>query len=733
VQGEGGIYAQDTAGVSDAPFRVEGFFSESGIQDMGTLQWIGGQRLNANNHNLSEHTYEIGDLNNPKTPKPWDDYYLGDWIWGRTKSVKEALRIAQITLSESDDGTRSGSVVLGDLIEEKALRLNQKIDRVEQSIVNRNSSGGNISTLDATTPKAPTNMVVTTDSYQDTNGTTRALLLISWTQVTQNTDNTPYTDAGGYRLQWKRTADGGWGEDWTTTPDAFQTTISGLPLGVSVDVRLRAYDLSGHLSTWVQQTVVTSKDTVPPNAPSAPTVDTTKFAGVARIIWDGLDYLGAPMPPDFAAIEVHVDNVAGFAVTDANRTDIVPIGGGISVYAGDMGVQRYVKLVAVDRAGNKSAPSAEVAFTIRKLVDTDAIDAFVTNRLLGPQVVDTANIKDLAVGTAQMKDLAVVNAKIGTLAVNDANIASMSVGKLAAGTLSADITVSARIKTADTGARTEINSTGLHVFNASNQEVLTAAVVGGTPTILVQGTFQTATSGSRVVITPSGTYANSILFYTGAGGETGPSQVIGSTTFFGAGLVLTSPTVTGTNGGNAMQVILLPGGVSNPMGTALVLGTIQVNTLNASAMGLLINAAAGQNVSLARGVDSGSTIIFNVNNAGRVQGWGTYVDLSASNQVLKKNIDTKPYPDALDRVRKITPARFQYKKGPQNKHLGFLAENVQALVPEAVVDISEVSDDKERTSTIVERPLIALTMAAVQQMAEELDALKARVKELEGV
>jgi hypothetical protein len=99
-------------------------------------------------------------------------------------------------------------------------------------------------------------------------------------------------------------------------------------------------------------------------------------------------------------------------------------------------------------------------------------------------------------GSAFIADLSVLNAKIANLAVNDAKISALSVGKLTAGTLSADMTVSARIKTANTGARVELNSAGLQAFNSGGSQ--TVDVAASTGAVTITGNFKTAFTGIRL-------------------------------------------------------------------------------------------------------------------------------------------------------------------------------------------------------------------------------------------
>ncbi len=101
---------------------------------------------------------------------------------------------------------------------------------------------------------------------------------------------------------------------------------------------------------------------------------------------------------------------------------------------------------------------------------------------------DNAAVRHV-VGTANIANASINNAKIANLAVDDAKIGSVSAGKITVGSLVADVTVAARIKTANTGARVELNSSGFQAFNSSGVKTVDIAAATGSATFT--GTFQT--------------------------------------------------------------------------------------------------------------------------------------------------------------------------------------------------------------------------------------------------
>jgi hypothetical protein len=120
-------------------------------------------------------------------------------------------------------------------------------------------------------------------------------------------------------------------------------------------------------------------------------------------------------------------------------------------------------------------------------------------------------------GSAFIADASILNAKIANLAVDNAKIANVAIGKLTAGSLSADMTVSARIKTADTGARVELNSSGLQAFNSGGAQTVDIASATGNATFT--GTFQTdfdSATNPHIKMTNSGD-RTTIWFYDNSG------------------------------------------------------------------------------------------------------------------------------------------------------------------------------------------------------------------------
>lgn len=304
-----------------------------------------------------------------------------------------------------------------------------------------------VTNLDHLPPAYPTGLTVSGLDTIDGNGNHVEYLNFSWNPVTKNSDNSPCVDLDHYEVQYRLGTN-----SWVSAgnlPASMTATQSGpLPPGAAFTWQVRAVDKAGNGSNWSSQSATTPGVPAPTiNPPSAPTVDTTAFPLTGRITWDGHDSSGASYPNNLQHIEVHVSTVSGFTPSTATLYDQMRDAGLSPVTGLTPGTTYYTRFVAVDTAGFKSGPSIQTSF-----VPTQ---------------------------------------------VQDGQIAAMSISKLLAASLTADMTVSARIKTADTGARVELNSAGVKCYDASSNLVVdinssgtatfSGAVSGGTMDVPAQG------------------------------------------------------------------------------------------------------------------------------------------------------------------------------------------------------------------------------------------------------
>ncbi|GGW15741.1 hypothetical protein GCM10018980_51950 [Streptomyces capoamus] len=338
-------------------------------------------------------------------------------------------------------------------------------------------------------------------AYLDSRGVTRARVVLSW-NAPNNTDGSTIRDGDHYEIRyavdtdmiypasWASVAQIRWQDmqiwrqpfaaptaKWQTMVAPWDSTtaqLQDLSPGIGYDVQIRAVDKAGNRGAWSGTTTfVASTDNIPPSTPAPPSV-----AG-SRIAVQVTHQLGKSsggtfnLESDLDHLEVHVSYEPTFT------PDATTLMGKVAATAGMMQAQipvvhtvqveetsaRYVRVVAVDRTGNKSGPS------------------------------------DAATATA--------------LLIDDAHISDLTVSKVTAGTINADWVVGARIKTADSGPRVELNSAGVQAYNAAGTQTVNIASADGS--VAIVGQLMSGTAGRRLIINPTAGLTPEIRLYATTG------------------------------------------------------------------------------------------------------------------------------------------------------------------------------------------------------------------------
>jgi hypothetical protein len=344
-------------------------------------------------------------------------------------------------------------------------------------------------------PNAPAFTLPFTQSvYQSANsGITKAQVQVVWTRPT-NTDGSAIIDGDHYEIQYRTGATpifpathaqmasythlqlhaGTNAEPITYTPGPWQTAyvqwdstqflIQELTPGVPYDIQIRAVDngTPPNSSVWSATTTIqTVGDTIAPSVPAPPAVASSRIAVQITHTLGKSSGGTYNLEADLHHFEVHAQYEPTFTPDDTTRIGKLIANNGMIIAqipaVGTFQVEStnalYIKVVAVDEAGNKSNPSTAVQAT--------------------------------------------------ALLIDNAHISDLTVTKVTAGTITADWFVGARIKTADTGARVELNSSGLQAYNGSGTQ--TVSISGADGSAVLTGTVQSGVgTGNRVILNPSG-------------------------------------------------------------------------------------------------------------------------------------------------------------------------------------------------------------------------------------
>tara|TARA_R110002072_G_C7648330_1_gene508482 strand:- start:140 stop:589 length:450 start_codon:yes stop_codon:yes gene_type:complete len=127
---------------------------------------------------------------------------------------------------------------------------------------------------------------------------------------------------------------------------------------------------------------------------------------------------------------------------------------------------------------------------------------------------------------------------------------------------------------------------------------------------------------------------------------------------------------------------------------------------------------------------SGRTMVVTrgTNNAFLMNGGSGYVTFygghgNSSDRLLKKNIEDSNY--GLEAVNNLKPRRFFWKDETvsKQKQIGFIAQEVEEVLPESVRGY-------EGDKSIIDNSLISVLTKAIQELSQEVTALKAEVESL---
>ncbi|MFI1166571.1 hypothetical protein ACH4UM_23945 [Streptomyces sp. NPDC020801] len=359
---------------------------------------------------------------------------------------------------------------------------------------------------DTSTPGLPTFITPFAGSaYLDSRGFTRARVVLSW-NAPNNVDGSTVLDGDHFEIRyaidtdmiypasWSQVSQVRWQDlqlwrqpfaaptgKWQTMVVNWDTTtaqLQDLSPGIGYDVQIRGVDKAGNVGAWSPTTTfVASADNIPPSTPAPPSVAGSRIA-VQITHTLGVSSGGTfNLESDLDHLEIHVSYEPTFTPDSTTLRGKAPANAGmiqaqipvVFTVQIEETTTRYVRVVAVDKTGNKSGPS------------------------------------DSATATA--------------LLIDDAHISDLTVSKVTAGTINADWIVGARIKTADTGPRVELNSSGMQAYNAAGTQTVNIASADGSVSIV--GQLLSGTTGKRLEINPTSTFLPELRFYANNGTDYG--------------------------------------------------------------------------------------------------------------------------------------------------------------------------------------------------------------------
>jgi hypothetical protein len=200
-----------------------------------------------------------------------------------------------------------------------------------------------------------------------------------------------------------------------------------------------------------------------------------------------------------------------------------------------------------------------------------------------------------------------------------------------------------------------------------------------------------------------------------------PGRIVFLTTADGSATPTERMRISNTGAMFINTTSLLGGG--NPQlnvngGTSTTLANSAISTLK----GTTSNAS---HINFANGTGAG-TIVGTISTSGSTTSYGTTSDYR-----LKENV--KPMQNAIEKINKINPVTYTWKRdGSQGQ--GFIAHELQAVIPEAVNGLKDAIDDEGNAvyQTMDASFIIATLLKAVQEQQQIIESLQTRIELLES-
>ena len=255
------------------------------------------------------------------------------------------------------------------------------------------------------------------------------------------------------------------------------------------------------------------------------------------------------------------------------------------------------------------------------------------------------------------------------------------------------------------------NSNNSLLFTANNSTRMTIDSDGNV------GIGQSPVSGARLTL-GTGAVANEILSFSPASGGNGEIRSTTSTGTF---------TFTNSNGATELMRITSVGELLKGIQTAAGQGTLAA--FNSSEMGNGYINLCRDDTATIKQIRFGK----NGSEVGSISTTGSATAFNTSSDYrLKENVVSMT--GALKRVSQLKPSRFNFIADADKTVDGFLAHEVQDIVPEAITGEKDGVDEKgnPKYQGIDQSKLVPLLVGAIKELKADNDILKSRIETLEN-
>ena len=365
---------------------------------------------------------------------------------------------------------------------------------------------------DGDPPAAPTNLSVSSDIKFFQTATPVVEVTVGWTAPTTNESGSQLTDLLGYAIKYRSSPSNPW-----KVLDIPFTAGTSYVFDAAADFQpntlyyfeVYAYDSGNLYSEALTGTHTTASAPSTNIATIRPTpIAADVYLGTITLTWDGdvEDATNTPQtkPDGLVYLDLHVSTSNGFTPSSATLlASISAVAGNKYVYADvTYGNSYYFRGVLRDASGTSSAASRQTTAQAQSLVDVSAIQG----------IIEAANITPGTIVTGE--DIIGINITGDLIRGNEinANIIkanSITADQINAGSIGAALVQADSIRTAASGARVALNSSGIYGYNSSNG--VTFRVLASTGAVFIADGVQIggyATDGELGTVSTTATTAN---------------------------------------------------------------------------------------------------------------------------------------------------------------------------------------------------------------------------------
>lgn len=227
--------------------------------------------------------------------------------------------------------------------------------------------------VDTTPPGVPSGLgaVMTADP----DDAAFAIATVTWSAILD-------ADLAGYVVRYKPTSSTSY--NFVNVPAGNTSVIiDALIIGIQYDFAIQAFDQLSNRSSWSSTVNATAANTAPSTPAAATAAADTQSVQVSHNLQKATS---GRLEADVSYLQVHLGTSSGFTASDANMIGSMQVEPGSTFVSAvfttpvvDSSVNRWVRVIAVDRGGLKSAQSVVSAVTIGLILNANIANATITS------------------------------------------------------------------------------------------------------------------------------------------------------------------------------------------------------------------------------------------------------------------------------------------------------------------------------------------------------------------